>query len=157
MIENNYFNYKNYSLSLKRDGQNSKARLWKNDGASKKLVSIKYYDKENDYITRNAENTSSMIPKSGAIQRGKNSNFFVLDNSFKLQGKIKNGEITGIYDMSHYPQTESDFNKLGGLAKRFCKKIADFVNKVNVEKELSPEIIEKVKTSKVYEVLSKVK
>ena len=157
MIEDNYFNYKNYSLSVKRDGENSKVRLWQNDDNSKKLVSVKYYDKENDYITRNSENRSSMLPKSGIIQRGKNSNFFILDNQFKLQGKLKRGEITGIYDMMHYPQTESEFNKLGALARKFCKKVAVFASKANIEKELSPEILEKVRKSKVFETLGKIK
>lgn len=156
MIENNYFNYKNYSMSVKPNGDDVKVRLWERpvgDGSVLKLKASKDYDYENRNIIRRGDKTFSQMPMSGKCNEGKHCDFFVLDDGFKVKGKMQNGMIREVSELESFPQTENQFSKLGGVAKRVCKKLVTFVkeNEGGISKAS-----ESIKQSKIFELIKKV-
>ena len=150
MIENNYFNYKNYSLSSKTNGQTLKVRLWERNTNENEnimqLVETKNYDYKTGYITKNANGKYAKFPMTNGINKNKTSVFIVEDNGLSIAGTMKNGDVTSINKLEKFPQTEKEFSSLGSTAKRFCKKIITFVQS-NTEK-VSP-ITETIKNSKI--------
>ncbi len=153
MIENNYFNYKNYSLSIKPNGEDVRVRLWRRlaqDNRALKLKATKDYDYENRNIIRSGDKTFSQLPMSEKYNKGKLCEFFVLDDSFKVKGKMQNGMIREVSELENFPLLENQFAKLGGTAKRLCKKLVSYVM---ANEGAVPKIAESVKQSKIFDLI----
>ncbi len=156
MMEDNYYNYKNYSLSVKPNGSNVKVRLWENLNGDNKTLSLKTsknYDYKNNYIMRTGKDTFSQIPIINKANTGKNRAFMVFDDEFKVIGTMKDGKISNVTDVQKFPENERQFNKLGNLARRVCKKLVEFAqgNETGIVKGA-----ENIRQSKVFELLKKV-
>ena len=139
-------------MSVKNNGDNMKVRLWERQGSGNNsllLKAAKNYDYETGYITRSAGNVYSRVPMSNGVNNGVVCDFLTVDNGFKAAGKIKNGIIQEVTELEQFPQTESQFSKLGNAAKRFCKKITNYVKNIEAVQEKN-KILESVFSSKIF-------
>lgn len=126
MIDKNYFAYKCMFVSKKDYSDLEKIRLWKaspNDSSVMKLVSVKGYDKESNFIERSCGNRYSKIPMVNQANKGKTLDFLVKEGDFLLEGKQCDGKIVEIVQKKMFPACKESFDKLGNLARRYCSKL----------------------------------